>query len=211
MAQTTKTTPSLIAQLYARDAAQAVDNRRAAGARAYLAPLDNHARALGYPGGILAAIDAEVAELAGCDDKVRAASEAALKQHPDPPPGARRRVANAERALRNTALGALNVLDSNPALLSDWRQRITSIPDDAGPNHAEAHWLCIWPLLGRARGLLAVPAALDAQARALGVLVEAELAQGQPVEVSPGRGPLPETERPRARGSYRAVTVTHHD
>jgi hypothetical protein len=116
------------------------------------------------------------------------------------------------RALRSMAQGALNALDHNPALLARWKTKITEIPDTAERHLAEAHWALLWPLFGQARALAATPAALDAQVQFIAGLVADPLAQGAPVEVARGSGPLPESlETPKIRGSYKAKTELNHD
>jgi hypothetical protein len=192
--------------------AEAAERQRQQPARDCLEVLDAHARETTGAPGIAAAIDGEVRGYAACEDAVRAASEAALRDFPEPQATTPRIVAAEVRALRSMAQGALNALDHNPALLARWKTKITEIPDTAPRALAEAYWALLWPLLGQARALLATPAALAAQEQFIAGLVADPTAHGAPVEVARGSGPLPESlETPQVRGSYKAKTELSHD
>src|SRR4029453_8683514 len=110
---TTKTKIGASASLSDLEAhyADAAERQRQQPARDYLEVLDARARETTGAPGIAAAIDGEVRGYAACEDAVRAAREAVLRDFPKPQPTTPRIIAAEVGALRSMAQGALNALD----------------------------------------------------------------------------------------------------
>jgi hypothetical protein len=205
-----------VASLNALEAryADAAEQQRQKPARIYLEVLDAKVAALNGAPGIVAALEAEERGVIACKDAVRAACDDVLDTYPKPKATTPRILAAEVNALRQMASGARATLDTLPGLLRTWIQKITTLSDDAGSERylAEAHWANIWPLFGQARALAATPDALAVQVRFIEALVADHPAQGVPVVVSQGSGPLLESlETSPPSRSYKARTEVHHE